>query len=169
MLERFEKFFVLLNKAALGLLMALMFILVFSNVVSRYCFGYSFGTSEEVSTFLMIWVTYLGAGLALRQGRHAAINLFQDRLSGKARRALRAFLGLVILAFFALLAFFGVRFAAFGMAQETAATQIPLGIPYLAVPLGAVVFGLHLVLGFKEWLNQDWEEEETEEMAFGNG
>jgi TRAP-type C4-dicarboxylate transport system permease small subunit len=156
MLERLERLFVRTNQILIGIMMGLMFILVFSNVVGRYCFHLSFGTTEEISAFLMIWVTYLGAGLALREGRHAAIDLFQDILPGKARRFMRALLGVIILLFFGALAYYGIRFAHFGWSQETAATQIPQGLPYLGIPIGATVLGLHLILIFREWMDREW-------------
>ena len=151
-----ERVFVGMNRAAIGLMMAIMFVLVFANVVTRYLFGISIATSDEVSTFLMIWVTYLGAGLALREGRHAAIDLFQDMLPEKIRNTFRAILGILILAFFAALAYYGFRFAIFGWSQETAATQIPKGIPYLAIPVGAVLFGIHLIIMFRKWISREW-------------
>ncbi|MGD2124432.1 MAG: TRAP transporter small permease [Desulfobacteraceae bacterium] len=158
MLERFEKILVVANKAAIGFMMGVMFVLVFVNVVARYCFGFSFMTAEEISTFLMIWITYLGAGLALREGRHAAIDLFQDLLPVQIRRALRATLGILIVLFFATLTYYGIRLSQFAWGQETMATQIPKGIPYLAVPVGALVIVLHLVLMFREWIDKRWEE-----------
>lgn len=158
MCEAFKKIFVQANQILIGIMMGLMFILVFSNVVGRYCFHFSFGTTEEISAFLMIWVTYLGAGLALREGRHAAIELFQEMLPERFRRIFRAFLGIVILLFFGLLAYYGIKFAHFGWAQETAATQIPQGIPYLAIPIGAIIFGLHLILMFRDWIDKKWDE-----------
>ncbi|MBN1106353.1 MAG: TRAP transporter small permease [Deltaproteobacteria bacterium] len=164
-LEKVETAFVRANKALIGIMMALMFILVFFNVVGRYCFRSSFGTTEEISSFLMIWVTYLGAGLALREGRHAAIDLFQDLLPLRARRHLRAGLGVVILLFLSALAYYGIRFALFGWSQVAAATQIPKGLPYLGVPLGAAVCGMHLVLIFREWVGKQWDMESPEETV----
>jgi len=70
MLKRLENGFVLVSRAIIGLMMLAMFGMVFTNVVTRYGFGFSIGWAEEVSSFLMIWVTYLGAGLAMREGRH---------------------------------------------------------------------------------------------------
>ncbi|UCG37704.1 MAG: TRAP transporter small permease [bacterium] len=151
-----DRAFVGANKALIGVMMVVMFILVFANVVTRYLFGISIATTDEVSTFLMIWVTYLGAGLALREGRHAAIDLFQDMLPEGARHIFRAILGVVILAFFAILAYFGVRFAIFGWGQETAVTQIPKGVIYLAIPSGAALFAVHLVTMFPRWIRRDW-------------
>ena len=163
MLAKLEYFFLRANRILIGIMMGIMFVLVFINVVTRYIFGFSFATTEEVSTFLMIWITYIGAGLALREGRLAAIDLFQDMLPPKARRFFRAVLGAVILLFFAILAYYGARMVQFGWSQETWATQIPRGIPYLAVPIGAVVFGLHLILMFREWIDRSWSESPVKE------
>jgi TRAP-type C4-dicarboxylate transport system permease small subunit len=158
MLLKFETFLVRTNQVFIGAMMGIMFVLVFINVVTRYVFGFSFATTEEISTFLMIWITYIGAGLALREGRLAAIDLFQDLLPEKIRRATRAMIGVIILIFFSILAYYGAKMVQFGWAQETWATQIPRGIPYLAVPLGAALFGLHLILMFREWLDRNWYE-----------
>ncbi|UCF89131.1 MAG: TRAP transporter small permease [bacterium] len=151
-----DRVFIGANRALIGVMMAVMFVLVFANVVTRYLFGISIATSDEVSTFLMIWVTYLGAGLALREGRHAAIDLFQDMVPEGYRKAFRAFLGIVIILFFTTLAYYGFRFAAFGWSQETAVTQIPKGIIYLAIPVGAILFVIHLLAMFPGWISRDW-------------
>jgi len=158
LLAKLEHIFLRTNQALIGIMMGVMFILVFINVVTRYIFGFSFATTEEVSTFLMIWITYIGAGLALREGRLAAIDLFQDMIPPKTRRFFRALLGAAILLFFGILAYYGAGMVKFGWSQETWATQIPRGIPYLAVPIGAVVFGLHLILMFREWIDKNWME-----------
>lgn len=158
MLERFDRRFVEINRVLVGFLMIAMFLLVFANVVTRYGFGFSLSWGEEVARFLMIWVTFLGAGLALREGRHVAIELLQDRLGASARRALRVALGCLILLFLALLILYGSRFVAFGWNKVTIATQIPRGIPYLAIPIGAAMLALHLVLIFGRFVARDWDE-----------
>jgi TRAP-type C4-dicarboxylate transport system permease small subunit len=158
MLEKFDRFFVRANQVLIGVMMLAMFVLVFINVLGRYGIGKSWAAAEEISTFLMIWIAYLGAGLALREGRHAAIDMFQDKLPAGLRRSLRALLGVVILGFFGVLAWLGIRMSIFGWSQETIATQMPTGIPYLAIPLGAVMFCMHLALTFKDWMDKRWEE-----------
>jgi len=167
MLEKFDRFFVRANQFLIGVMMLMMFVLVFINVLGRYGIGKSWAAAEEISTFLMIWVAYLGAGLALREGRHAAIDMFQDKLPVGLRRALRALLGVVILAFFGVLAWLGVRMSIFGWSQETIATQMPTGIPYLAIPLGSIMFCMHLVLTFKDWVDKRWEEIAVTEADIG--
>jgi TRAP-type transport system small permease protein len=71
LLGRLERAFVRANQAAVIVLMGTMATLVFVNVVARYIFNASIIWVEEVTQYEMIWVTYLGAGLALREGRQA--------------------------------------------------------------------------------------------------
>jgi len=158
MLERFDHLYVHANRVLVGALMIAMFALVFTNVVTRYGFGFSLSWSEEIARFLMIWVTFLGAGLALREGRHVAIELLQDRLPEASRRLLRTAIAALILVFLAVLVVLGAKFAAFGWNKVTLATQMPRGIPYLAIPIGAAMFALHLVVIWRRFVGRDWEE-----------
>lgn len=168
MLHRFETGYVRVNQALIGLMMATMFVLVFTNVVTRYGFGFSIAWADEVASFLMIWVTFLGAGLALREGRHVAIDLVQDRLPERARRVLRSALALVILAFLAVLVWFGVQFVIFGWRSVTFVTQMPRGIPYLAVPIGCAMFALHLLLILPRFVARDWDEAHLDEVEIAD-
>jgi len=171
-MRRIEQTIVRVNKFIIGLMMIVMFILVFTNVITRYCFGFSIATAEEISTFLMIWVTYLGAGLALREGRHASIDILQDLLGHRYQKIARALLGVLLIVFFALLLWYGIRFAHFGWGLETIATQIPKGIPYLCIPIGAVLFIVHLLFVFRNWLDRSWEQNvnfSSENILEGDG
>ncbi len=156
-LSRFEQVLVVGNRAVIFLMMAVMATLVFVNVITRYVFNFSIIWAEEVSQYLMIWIAYLGAGLALRQGRHVAIEMFQDRVRAPLGRALRAAIAGMILVFLAVLAVLGFQFVAFAWVQETPVLNISLGIPYLAVPIGAMLFVLHLCLVFRGYVQKQFE------------
>ncbi len=72
-------------------MLGLMVVLVFGNVVMRYAFNSGITVSEEVSRWLFVWMTFLGAIVALREHGH----LGTDMLVGKlGRRGKRVCLGL---------------------------------------------------------------------------
>lgn len=52
-------------KVAIALCLLAMVALVFSNVVLRYVFNSGIATSEELSRWLLVWLTFLGAIVAL--------------------------------------------------------------------------------------------------------
>src|SRR6266849_691280 len=57
-------------KVAIALCLAVMVALVFGNVVLRYVFNSGITMSEELSRWLLVWLTFLGAIVALRQHAH---------------------------------------------------------------------------------------------------
>jgi TRAP-type transport system small permease protein len=60
--------------------LALMVVLVFGNVVLRYGFNSGITVSEELSRWLFIWGTFLGALVALREHGHLGMDMVVGRL-----------------------------------------------------------------------------------------
>jgi TRAP-type C4-dicarboxylate transport system permease small subunit len=153
---RLEHGFVRLNQALIILLMASMAVLVFANVVMRYVFNQSIFWVEEFTQIQMIWVAYLGAGLALREGRHVAVDMLQDALPAPVRRAIRWFIALATALFLLALVVLGVQIAEFTWSQETPAMGLPAGLPYLGIPLGAAAMLLHLLLFWRQFIAREF-------------
>lgn len=61
-------------KVMVVLCLAVMVVLVFTNVVLRYVFNSGIATSEELSRWLLVWLTFLGAIVALRQHAHLGVD-----------------------------------------------------------------------------------------------
>jgi TRAP-type transport system small permease protein len=60
--------------------LALMVVLVFGNVVLRYGFNSGFTVSEELSRWLFVWMTFLGAVVALHEGTHLGTDTLVSRI-----------------------------------------------------------------------------------------
>ena len=80
-----EQVLLAVNRWALIAMMGSMACLVFANVVARYVFNDSIIWVEEFTQFEMIWITFLGAGLALREGRHVAVDIVDEYLPTKLK------------------------------------------------------------------------------------
>ncbi len=114
---------------------------------ARYFLNDALTWSEEVARFSMIWLSFLGGGLVFRHGGHVAIDLLVRRLSGGALRT--AIFGLsqfVIVAFLAVLFWYGIEMVQQANYMTTPALQISMMIPYAAIPIGAVLMMYHLVI-----------------------
>jgi TRAP-type C4-dicarboxylate transport system permease small subunit len=74
-----------LLKVLIALFLAIMVVLVFGNVVLRYAFNSGITVSEEVSRWLFVWLTFLGAIVAMREHAHLGVDTLVKRLptSGK--------------------------------------------------------------------------------------
>jgi TRAP-type C4-dicarboxylate transport system permease small subunit len=72
-----------------GLIAFLMFgmvVLVFGNVVLRYAFNSGITVSEEVSRWLFIWMTFLGAVVLLKDRKHLGTDMLVGRLPPAGKR-----------------------------------------------------------------------------------
>jgi TRAP-type transport system small permease protein len=69
---------------ALGL--AIMVVLVFGNVVLRYGFNMGITASEEISRLLFVWLTFLGAIVALREHGHLGVDMLVRRLPNTGKK-----------------------------------------------------------------------------------
>ena len=63
-----------------GLCLAIMVVLVFGNVVLRYTMNSGITVSEELSRWLFVWLTFMGAVVALREHGHLGTDILVSRL-----------------------------------------------------------------------------------------
>jgi len=64
----------------MALMLALMVAMVFGNVVLRYGFNSGITVSEEVSRWLFVWMTFLGAIVAVREHGHLGTDMLISKL-----------------------------------------------------------------------------------------
>jgi TRAP-type C4-dicarboxylate transport system permease small subunit len=76
-----------LIELVIAALLAAMVVMVFGNVVLRYAFNSGIIVSEELSRWLFLWVTFLGAVVALKEHSHLGSDFVISRLPLPARRA----------------------------------------------------------------------------------
>lgn len=125
---------------------AVMVVAISYQVFGRYVLGHSPSWSEELSRYLMVWLTMLGAAAAIRGGGHIAVTTLIDALSPRGRGIAMALRDVALVCTCGVLAWWGVGFAAQNAAQESAAMDIPMSIPYAALPAGATLIALLVLL-----------------------
>ena len=73
-MKKLNDLFFRLAEALLVLMLCAMVIMVFGNVVLRYGFNSGLDFSEELSRFFFIWITFLGAIIAMRENAHLGLD-----------------------------------------------------------------------------------------------
>ena len=86
-----------LLEVVIAICLLAMVVLVFGNVVLRYAFNSGITVSEELSRWFFIWLTFLGAVVALREHRHLGTEVLVGRLPPGGQRAVLAVSYLVML------------------------------------------------------------------------
>ena len=88
-----------------------MFLIIITQVTLRYTLSQGFSWAEEVTVFLMAWMTFRGSAIAVKQAEHIKIDMVVDKLPEILRRIVNISSKLFILVFFLILTYFGFQFA----------------------------------------------------------
>ncbi len=86
MVQRFIDAYCKLIGYLIAAMLALMVVLVFGNVFMRYAFNSGFTISEELSRWLFVWLTFLGAVAALRENGHLGTDMLVGKLGPKGKK-----------------------------------------------------------------------------------
>lgn len=128
-------------------LLAAMVVLVFGNVVLRYVFNAGITVSEELSRWAFVWLTFLGAVLALRERAHLGTDLLLSRLGPRGRRACLALAQALMLWMTWLMGAGAWAQTLINLDVEAPVTGLPMAVVYGA---GVVFAALTAVLLLRE-------------------
>lgn len=73
-MQKLNDLFFKLAEVTLVTMLSIMVIMVFGNVVLRYGFNSGIMSSEELSRYFFIWITFLGAIVAMRENAHLGLD-----------------------------------------------------------------------------------------------
>jgi len=134
----------------IALALAIMVVLVFGNVVLRYAFDSGITVSEEVSRWLFVWLTFLGAIVALREHSHLGSDMLVSRLPTLGKKILLV-VGHVLMLYITWLLFQGsLAQAKINLDVQAPVTGAPVAIFYSAGIVFAIASGV--ILLYELWL-----------------
>lgn len=139
----------LLFKGVEGLLAAMlvtMLVMVLGNVILRYGFGTGITVSEELSRTMFVWITFIGAVVATRDGTHLGVDSMVAHLPPRGKLACAVASELIILGCCALIFWGTWRQHEVNATTASLVTGMPLiwvfGVGYV-VSMGTGVLALH--------------------------
>jgi TRAP-type C4-dicarboxylate transport system permease small subunit len=132
-----------IEEAIAAAAMALICVITFANVVMRYLTNASFAFTEEISVFLLVVLTLVGAAAAFARDRNIRVDFFVLKAPDAARRALDLAGMALSAALFAMVAWFGWRFFLDDWKYGT--TSPGLGIPQWVYSVWLTVLALLIV------------------------
>ncbi len=142
-----NRLLVALETYAVGGLVVTVAVVVLLQVGMRYLFAYPNPWSEEVSRFCFIWMSLLGASLAVEQRAHFGFDQVTKGLAPRAKRAVEAFAWAVVLMFSLLLIVTGLALVDLTMGERSSALNLPIALVYAAVPVSGVLMVIHMLAG----------------------
>jgi TRAP-type C4-dicarboxylate transport system permease small subunit len=131
--------------AVIAVFLAVMVVLVFGNVVMRYGFNSGITLSEELSRWLFVWMTFMGAIVALREHGHLGTDMLVGKL-GPAGKKFCLGLSYVLMLFICWLLFSGAyQQAMINLDSTSAVMEVSMAWIYAPGVVFAVLGGLILL------------------------
>ncbi|MDW7675966.1 MAG: TRAP transporter small permease [Bacillota bacterium] len=130
-------------KYFLNFILASMVLVVFAQVIFRFVLSKPLPWSEEISRYMMVWITFLGAALAIEKKAHALVEFFVDLLPEKLRVIVKVIAIILSCVFYGIIAFYGWNFLSSSLTQFSAVLQLPMAYVYIVIPLSGILLILN--------------------------
>jgi TRAP-type C4-dicarboxylate transport system permease small subunit len=115
-------------------------LVVTAQVLWRYAFNNSLVWTEEASRYLFVWMTFLGAALAVKEQSHIGVTAFVDSLPERLRSWLRVLELALTAALLGLLAVVGFQWVGLNADTPTPALRLPLNYAlYASLPVASLI------------------------------
>lgn len=126
-----------------GAMLVAICIIVFAGVFFRYFLHIGLGWTEEAARYLQVWMTFIGATVAVKRWSHFQLLLVNDRIPASWQRGTRIFALCVVMALAAVMIVNGAEITEISWAQTSPIMSWNFGYLYLVVPVSGV-----LIMGF---------------------
>jgi len=127
-------------------LLASYFVLVLLQVFFRYVLNESLFWAEELVRGAMLWGIMLSAALVGAARGHIRVEVLELMLPPRGRRVVVWLANALTLAFSLILVWAGVQFVDRTWMQQSPVLDVPKWTVYLAIPVGAVLESLLMLL-----------------------
>ncbi|MDD2206374.1 MAG: TRAP transporter small permease [Aminobacterium sp.] len=130
---------------AVSLLLIVMVVVVFLQVIFRFVLHSSLPWSEELSRYILVWISFLGASIGVKRGAHIGVEVVVNMLPPKMKKGVAFLATLCAAVFFALMVIYGRRILFIVSGQRSPAMEISMGIPYSAIFVSGVLMFIYSI------------------------
>lgn len=141
-----DDFILKLNLALCGALLLGMVVIEGLGVIFRFVLHDSLSWSDELSAYLFVWLTCLGAAAGIKLRVHPEVKALADRLPAVTQKTLADFTDVAIIALGAVFLVYGGEMLELIGTETASSLPVSMVYPYLAIPVGGVLLIFHAVV-----------------------
>lgn len=129
---------------------ALMLLIGFGNVLSRFVLHQSWSFAEELCVMMFVYVTFFGAAVAVKRKAHLGFTLLLDKTQGIPRMILETAIMVGEIVFLYLMIAYGIKVCQNQLKYHavTAALRISTAYASAGIPVGGVCILLRVVQSY---------------------
>ncbi|HWK21766.1 MAG TPA: TRAP transporter small permease [Ureibacillus sp.] len=140
--------FVFSIEKILAILLAVVLLLsLAAGVLFRYLLKSPLFWSDELAIFCLIWITFIGGSLSLKEKASPSITILTDLVSPKLKKYVQALCNIILLLFVAYILYLAYEWITMPniMVQTSTAMNIPKVYFYLSIPVSFIFSVIHVL------------------------
>ena len=146
-------------------LLIVVTLLNLTQVGGRYFFNTGFSWTEEAMRYSMIWLMMMGSVACIFRVEHMGIEALEALVSPRYARFVKSGLYSIAAIFCVVILYYGWPLALRNAKQLAPASQIPMIVPYLALPVGAALMLVEIALTWVVGFEPDTDDEEQTDLV----
>ena len=147
--ERLDETIARVEKFLVILLLSLLMLVAFMQIVLRNFFSTGLSWGEVLVRYLVLWLTFIGAALATKEGKHINMEVFSLWASDKGGTYLKGLSNLCSVFICGLLTYAAVKFIHFEAQMGTTTMfGLPIWLPELVIPITFALMTFRFALRF---------------------
>ena len=140
------------------ILFLFVILLTISQVLSRYVLKFPIAFSDEVSRFLFIWISFMGAAMVMKDDEHIRLDIITESLSPFMQLVLKNTIQLMIFIFCLTVTIQGVKLLHVAAKQVAPVSRISMGIVYSVIPLSFALMSIYalclMLISFHDYMKK---------------
>ena len=136
------------NFAQKWLIIILLFCAVITSLLQvffRFVIKMPLSWSEELSRYLFIWLSMLGASAALEQDKHFRMDILVLAFPPKVKKVLAVVWDIINAVFCVVMVYYGFILTNNNIIQLSPAMRISIAIPYVSIPISGILMLLQII------------------------
>lgn len=153
------------TEIAAAILLIAVTLLNLTQVSGRYFFNAGFSWTEEAMRYSMIWLMMMGSVACIFRLEHMGIEALEAMVAPRYARFVKSGLYSIAAVFCIIVVIYGWPLALRNAKQLAPASQIPMIVPYLALPVGAALMIVEIALTWFAGFEPDPDDEEETDLV----
>lgn len=131
-----------------AIIMVLMLLLIALSVVLRYAFNEPITWADQVATYGLVYMTFLGAARVLARRGHVSVDILEASLKPRHQKLLHVFIDIVGMLYCIVFCYLALRELSRVVgrgAEFSDAFTVPQWVVYWVIPFGAAMLALQFL------------------------
>lgn len=143
-----------------NIVLVVLILSTFGGVIFRYILNNPIDWMEEVQMMAIVWVVFLGAGAAFREGGHVAVEIIVELFTKSVQKLIRVLTGILVIAVLAALCYLSAQYVevAYFSGRCSGILRVPYYQVYGIIPVSCAWMILSYLYG-EFHLKKDEEEQ----------